>query len=85
MGSELENEFLRHEITHFIFLFGVMIACFNSSIIFPFLASMQAAASRCTYADLLFCCTGRALEEMSEVEKDTLFGSSMELDGGTAE
>ncbi len=28
---------------------------------------------------------GRALEEMSEVEKDTLFGSSMELDGGTAE
>ena len=52
MGSELENEFLRHEITK-------------------------------TYKKNTFI--GRALEEMSEVEKDTLFGSSMELDGGTAE
>ena len=52
MGSEPENEFLRHEITK-------------------------------TYKKNTFI--GRALEEMSGAEKDTLFGNSAEPEGGTAE
>lgn len=52
MGSESENEFLRHEITK-------------------------------TYKKNTFI--GKALEEMSGAEKDTLFGSSAEPEGGTAE
>lgn len=52
MGSESENEFLRHEITK-------------------------------TYKKNTFI--GRALEEMSGSEKDTLFRSSAEPEGGTAE
>ncbi len=50
MGSESENEFLRHEITK-------------------------------TYKKNTFI--GRALEEMSGAEKDTLFGNSAEPEGGT--
>ena len=50
MGSEPENEFLRHEITK-------------------------------TYKKNTFI--GRALEEMSGAEKNTLFGSSAEPEGGT--
>lgn len=52
MGSEPENEFLRHEITK-------------------------------TYKKNTFI--GRALEEMSGSEKDTLFRSSAEPEGGTAD
>ena len=52
MGSESENEFLRHEITK-------------------------------TYNKNTFI--GRALEEMSGSEKDTLFRSSAESEGGTEE
>ncbi len=52
MGSEPENEFLRHEITK-------------------------------TYKKNTFI--WRALEEMSGSEKDTLFRSSAEPEGGTAD